>query len=402
MTNLLEKSSINNGFLGNSKFVDIDWVKKTISSDQKFQEILESAKNEKKISSLLNTGISISAKYKNIVFVGIGGSTLAGKSFYGLLQNDLKSNIYFIDNLDKKSINDTINKLPLKDSFFVFISKSGETIETGTQMCYIINTLKEAGLSKSISDKCLCVTQNKDSKMKKIAHFYQIEIVEWDGDVSGRFSAFSSNSNLINAILGSDVKKICKRFINSVDFFLSSENFLKHLNFTISSLKNSISSTVLMCYSDNMSNFIDWYIQLWAESIGKNNIGTNPCKAIGTIDQHSKLQLYLDGPKDKTFTLIAKKQNNSNDFNLSDFEKFGIKSGNIEYINNSLFQGTVRAIQNENLPIRSFEVDEFDINFLTDFMTFYFLETVLCCWFFEINSPYDQPKVELAKKFFNV
>jgi len=398
--NFLQNFKISHGFLQKENVVDKNWIKKTLDSDEKFLEIKAIAADIQTAIDILNIGISISASAKNIIFVGIGGSTLAGQAFNAFSSQNSRNLIYFIDNLDKLSIIKTMESINLAESFFIFISKSGNTIETITQMCAIIENLISNGFLNEIYEKCIAITANKSSSMGLIAKKYAIQTINWSGDVSGRFSAFSNNSNLINSICGGDILQNLNIFINTIDEFTESDEFVNHINFTISSIKNGIKSNILMCYNQQMSYFIDWYIQLWAESIGKNNIGTNPCKAIGTIDQHSKLQLFLGGPKDKIFTIIGPKNNNeSADINWNLFENCDIdylKNINMDKIVSAAFNGTIQSLRDKNLPVRYIQ-GNIDSIFLTQMMTFYILETILSCHYFKIN-PYNQPEVEASKQ----
>lgn len=402
MNNFISNGNIHNGFLEVEKLVDLNWILKTLNDDLLFQELFFVARNDKNLENIVAQAVAISAKYKNIIIVGIGGSTLASLAYYNLNpQRNPKNKIYFLDNLDVSSIDGILNSVNLKESFFIFISKSGETIETLVQMCAILDTLTNVIANDSIiSEICLTITGNNNSKIGKISEKYGISVVPWSGNVSGRFSAFSNNINLINAIIGVNVRENCKNFIKLCEELPGNEDFVNHINFTLSSLNADISSTVLFGYSDKLSYFIDWYIQLWAESIGKNGIGTNPCKSIGTIDQHSKLQMYLDGKKDKIFTIIGENKRGKCDINWGKFENCGIEYLNNKSINdviNASYNGTIISLCESNLPVRTFTTNAIDERFLTSMMSFYILETILCCHYLKIN-PYNQPKVEDSKK----
>ncbi len=396
---MFKKFEINNGFLKVESYIDKAWIKKTLQDDEKFQEIITVAGDKKDISLMLEVGLSIANKAKNIVIVGIGGSNLAAKAFFYAKkehENFPKNNIYFIDNLSSNSVDNILKKINIKESFFLFISKSGNTIETVSQMILITDYLKSSGLlSREIVDICLSMTAKKESYIGKISQEFGIEILDWSGDVSGRFSAFSNNINLINVICGIDIKKNLKYFLDLIDKLTESDEFLDRINFTISAMKNNISSTILFCYNENLRYFIDWYIQLWAESIGKNGLGTNPCGAIGPLDQHSKLQLYLGGPRDKIFTIINPVSHKKTTLHSSSIKE--LSGVNIEKIVDAAANGTFLSLQEQNLPCNIINC-EIDDKFITKMMTFYILETILSCHYFKIN-PYDQPEVEASKKY---
>ncbi len=397
----MKSSSIGGGFLEIKPLVDKSWIREAIGNDVKFQEILNVAKNTNKIKEILDLSIAICAKYSNIVVVGIGGSTLAARAYYDIIgAKSVRNNVYFLDNLDVSSLEKMLEIVKLRDTFFVFISKSGGTIETIVQMCAIIDTLVSAGMAAGISQSCLAVTGAGDSAMRKICNKYAIPTLEWSGDISGRFSAFSNNINLVNAIIGVDIKKSCSTFVESCEMLIESDEFIRHLNFTIASLQQNISSTVVFGYSDKLSHFIDWYVQIWAESVGKNGLGTNPCKAIGPLDQHSKLQLFLDGKKDKIFTIIAEDCYNSSSVNWGLFADCGLSNLNgagISEIICAFYNGLTASFKENNIPVRNFIASKINVEFLSEMMAFYMLETVLSCHYLNTN-PYNQPKVEESKR----
>lgn len=152
-----------------------------------------------------------------------------------------------------------------------------------------------------------------------------------------------------------------------------------------------------MPYIDNLKNFTDWYRQLWAESLGKNDFGSVPINSMGTVDQHSQLQLYLEGPKDKFFTFITAK-NHANDFKIKDLPScktlFGGKK--LSEIVKIEQETTIEVLHQKKLPIRIFETKVFDEEVLGGLMMQMFLETILIAYVKKIN-PFDQPAVELRK-----
>jgi len=155
-----------------------------------------------------------------------------------------------------------------------------------------------------------------------------------------------------------------------------------------------------MTYSDGLKFFGKWYLQLWAESIGKNNKGITPIHSVGTTDQHSQLQLYLDGPKDKFFTFITSNHSNKG-LNL---HKQTMKENNIDYLIDKTMgdlmqaeqSATIETFKKNNFLFREIfiqEINEFSIGQL---MALSIIETVATCIYFEVN-PFDQPAVEQGK-----
>ena len=171
--------------------------------------------------------------------------------------------------------------------------------------------------------------------------------------------------------------------------------------------KRGVNMTVMMPYSDSLNNLSLWYRQLWAESIGKKGIGITPINALGTVDQHSQLQLFLDGPKDKFFTLIGKFPDKASKKILCNYfkkMKFIMDNKSLENLMNAEMKATIETLKNKGLPIRVIMLKNFNERLIGSLMMFLFLETIFACSLFEVD-PFDQPAVEegkkLAKKYLN-
>ena len=164
--------------------------------------------------------------------------------------------------------------------------------------------------------------------------------------------------------------------------------------------KKNYNISVFMPYSDRLDNLSFWYRQLWAESIGKNKMGITPVNALGTVDQHSQLQLYLDGPSDKFFTFIFEKQKKSKknlDCTYGKDKNYHLLHN--KSLNNLLIcelKSTIETLKQKKKPLRVIELDEINEKVIGSLMMFLFIETIFSCYF--INSdPFDQPAVEEGK-----
>ena len=166
-------------------------------------------------------------------------------------------------------------------------------------------------------------------------------------------------------------------------------------------IKNNFNMNVLFTYLDSLQNFSLWFRQLWAESIGKNGHGSTPINAVGTVDQHSQLQLYLDGPKDKFFTIIGmEKPLKSNKLNCH-INKINLsESLHKKTLGDLLFvemKATYQTIKNKNIPLRLIKLNKIDEETLGSLIMCFFIETIYTCYLLKIN-PFDQPAVEEGKK----
>ena len=354
---------------------DIDLLDYTIEQTEKFK------KNKKKF----------------VVF-GTGGSNLGARALINTLIEQPK-NILFFDNIDPLFFQNEIINLDLNTTGCIVISKSGTTPETLSQFGSIVNIAREKNNLDMLFKNSLVVTEFKNSPLFNIAKKNNCTLLEHKKDIGGRYSIFS-NVGMIPAILaGLDVKKIhlgaSKAFEN--DDFLDTFKFAQIFKFCTS---NNYLSNVIMTYSDGLTYFGKWYMQLWAESIGKKDRGITALHAIGTTDQHSQLQLYLDGPKDKFFTFI---KSNYNKKGLKIDAKI-MKEESINYLINKTMGDLMHAEQDatidtfklNNFKFREILLNEINEEAMGTLMAVSIMETIAACIYFEVD-PFDQPAVEQGK-----
>ena len=352
--------------------------------------------------SLLDYTIEQTEKFKrnkrNFVVFGTGGSNLGARALINTLTKQPK-NILFFDNIDPLFFQDEIINLDLNTTGFIIISKSGTTPETLSQFGSIINIAREKNNLDMLFKNCLVVTEFKDSPLFNIAKKNNCTLLEHKKDIGGRYSIFS-NVGMIPAILaGLDVKKVhlgASKVIENSDF-LDTFKFAQIFKFCSS---NNYFSNVMMTYSDGLTYFGKWYLQLWAESIGKKNRGITALHAVGTTDQHSQLQLYLDGPKDKYFTFI--KSNHHKKGLKIDTEI--MKEESVNYLINKTMGDLMHAEQDatidtfklNNFKFREILMSEINEEAMGGLMANSIMETIAACIYFEVD-PFDQPAVEQGK-----
>jgi glucose-6-phosphate isomerase len=352
--------------------------------------------------SLLDYTIQQTEKFKrnkrNFVVFGTGGSNLGARALINTLTKQPK-NILFFDNIDPLFFQDEIINLDLNTTGFIIISKSGTTPETLSQFGSIINIAREKNNLDMLFKNCLVVTEFKDSPLFNIAKKNNCTLLEHKKDIGGRYSIFS-NVGMIPAILaGLDVKKVhlgASKVIENSDF-LDTFKFAQIFKFCSS---NNYFSNVMMTYSDGLTYFGKWYLQLWAESIGKKDRGITALHAVGTTDQHSQLQLYLDGPKDKYFTFI--KSNHHKKGLKIDTEI--MKEESVNYLINKTMGDLMHAEQDatidtfklNNFKFREILLSEINEEAMGGLMANSIMETIAACIYFEVD-PFDQPAVEQGK-----
>ena len=289
----------------NIKFKNFNIVKKKYKKyffkEKWFKEIklLESLKHNYKYS-YSNKSLNKIKKKKNFRLIGIGGSTLGAEAIYQFLKFKIKKNFVFINNLNptiekKKSFNNDVN---------IIISKSGNTLET------ILNS--NLLIDKKINN--IFLTENKDSYLNKLAKDLKAEIFEHKNYIGGRYSVLSEAGMLPAEIMGLNEKKF-KRF----NYLINNNNFLNQLILNVSAIlkfvKERKSNSIILNYDEKSNNFFKWYQQLVAESLGKKSKGILPVISNMPKDNHSLLQLYLDGPKNNFFTFFYTQDKKSDKIN---------------------------------------------------------------------------------------
>jgi len=382
----------------------------TISDQDIFNEI-ELERDSIGYYNLVNQDTSkfkqyaLNVKQKNIVVIGIGGSTLGTYAIYKFLKHSktLKKQLHFLETTDPIDIKSKIESIDLFDTLFIVISKSGTTIETISIFKYINS------LIKCNKDNTLIITEN-DSKLNKFAKIHDMKTFDIPKDVGGRFSVFSAVGLVPLAIVGIDIDKILEGIKDVHNSFFNKEQYykriLKKARFFVE-YKNSFNINVVFSYSSRLEGFNKWYIQLWGESLGKIDInstrqGLTPIGIIGPIDQHSFLQLIVEGRRDKTVTVI-KIDDFDNNLKIPEIKLEGLEE--LEYIENIEFSSlinqqadaTIESLNNLNdIPCDVITIDGVCEKSCASLMYEYELLTSVCARFMYINA-YDQPGVESGK-----
>jgi glucose-6-phosphate isomerase len=367
-----------------------------------FSDIREKNKSVK----TLVTGLR--KKYKYLYILGTGGATLCGQTIFGLLENHRKkSRVKFMDNIDARSFELIKKQIKLEESYVLVISKSGSTLETITQFAFFTNLYEESLGEGKIKDHFMVITDmdNENNKIRNIATKLGISIYPHE-KVGGRFSIYSAVGLIPASFARLKTKEFLKGAKDEVDRTFRKKDSQSivgaALNYALVEHKK-ISASVMMPYIDRLKNFTTWWAQIWAESLGKNDIATTPIRSLGTLDQHSQMQLFLQGKKDKFFNVMfIKESGNEEKIKLSKF----FKDENLEYLDgknfsnvmNSAARATIATLALNQSPVRSYEIDyDLDEYTLGGLTMHFVLETVLLAKVWKIN-PFYQPAVEQGKK----
>ena len=319
----------------------------------------------------------------NVRLIGMGGSVLGSQAIYYFLKEKIKKKFFFIDNftpLIKDNHKSKVNNL--------IISKSGNTLET----------ISNANIYVKNNDKNIFITENKPSYLRELAIKLKSEIIHHNNFIGGRYSVLSEVGMLPAELMGLNPKKF-----RQLDNLIKNKNFLNLLiNNTTSILdflKKKKFNSVIINYDYKSDYLFRWYQQLVAESLGKKGKGILPIISTMPKDNHSVMQLYLDGFKNNFFTIFYCKEKFSQKLNknklLEAYEYLGSQS-----IDNILFNkksATERVFKLKNIPFRSFEIRNRNEKTLGELFCYFILETILLGRALNIN-PFDQPSVELIKE----
>ena len=321
------------------------------------------------------------SKYKNIIILGMGGSILGIKSIYSFLRKKIKKEVFFFDNLDPNLYLEYKKIKNLKNSCFIVISKSGDTLETITNLSLIFS-------ESLLKNKLVIITELKNNSLVNIGNKLNAEIIEHKDFIGGRYSVLSEVGMFPAALMNLNIAKFknLRKLIGNKHFMFSLINSVSSI-YTLNAA--GVKNSVILNYDSQLNDLCLWHQQLVGESLGKTGKGITPIVSTCPKDHHSLLQLYLDGPKDKFFTFFSSSPS---------------KSKKLEFILNAQCEATKNIFQKKKIPYRHFIFKKNGEDEIGSVFTFFVLETILLARLMKVN-PYDQPAVEQVKietrKFLN-
>ncbi len=339
-----------------------------------------------------------------IAVIGIGGSSLGAEAIYNFLnsKNHYARKLIFFDSTDPISIQNKINLIKKDRTIFLIISKSGTTVES-------ISILKYLDQLFNFNRENLIVITDKNSPLEKFGETRNLEIFHIPDNVGGRYSVLTAVGLLPLALVGVNINSLLQGAKNLKNSFFSG-NYDQIIQKAIYYVKyyNIYSLNCLFSYSESLRGFNSWYVQLWGESLGKRQlssalkIGFTPIGLIGPTDQHSFLQLIMEGRTDKTVTVIKIKDFENN---LTVPENRFKNLESLDMLNNIKFadlinmqcDSTIKALESVNLPLDVIELESISEESIGGLIYYYELLTALVAMQLNINA-YDQPGVELGKK----
>tara|TARA_A100001037_G_C15064467_1_gene596330 strand:- start:173 stop:1342 length:1170 start_codon:yes stop_codon:yes gene_type:complete len=357
-----------------------------------FYQLIQNINNNKKTLNILSNTFKFNfnsadlkrfKKFKTIAMIGMGGSILGAQAIYSFLKKKIKKKIIFFDNLNDDKIKNFQKNTEKRKTLFLVISKSGNTIET-------ITNLRHLKILKKNTKNIIIISEKNKNLLFSISRKYNLKFIEHKKHVGGRYSVLSEVGMLPALLMGVDTRKIR---LNLELYFKSNKKFLlKQSSITLANLlyKKKLQNIIFLNYIPELEKFLFWCQQLIAESLGKKGKGFLPVVSNVPKDHHSLLQLYLDGPRDKLFYIFSLENKN--------------KKNNLNLVKDAQIRSLKKILIKKNIPFREFTLNKISEETIGQLFSYFILETVIVGKLTKIN-PFDQPAVEqiknLTKKFLN-
>lgn len=380
--------------------------------------------NEETLWYVKEYAAMVKGRFENVLVLGIGGSALGGmamteallKPYWNLLseeQRDGMPRIFFLDNIDPDTMTGLLDFLDLSKTLVNVITKSGSTAETMSQFMIVKDRL-EKELGDNYRYNIVATTDKRTGILRQIAEQEGYKTFVVPDDVGGRFSVFSAVGLLPMALVGIDIDAVVNG-IKDMDLALKNTDIKENIaaqNALIHYLmdtKKGKNMSVMMPYSSRLKYVSDWYVQLWAESLGKNkdnegndvHVGPTPIKALGATDQHSQIQLYNEGPNNKIINFI-RVENFDNILEIPNiFEYTGINylaGKTVNRLMNAEADSTRVALADYERPTVTISIPKVDAYNLGQLLYMFEVQTAIAGALYNINT-FNQPGVEQAKNY---
>lgn len=341
---------------------------------------------------------------RHFVQIGIGGSALGPQMLLEALGNFSNNTFTLLDNIDSDFIFRELSKIDITQAVFYVVSKSGGTAETIAITSIIRKLLLESHVAASeLRGYFVFCTDPKNGQLREYVEQNNLISLEVPNNVGGRYSVLTSVGMFPAAFFKIDIREIYNG-AESMKRVLEDDLLHTAAHIAIRMNEGGVNNTVLMPYSSLLKDFSFWFVQLWAESLGKINssgkaVGLTPIPAYGATDQHSQMQLFMEGPSDKLMFLLNLK-NREYDFSLDGGLNLASAKKLENYTLNQLmqaeFQGSVKALEESEKDIIIIELDKLNETSIGELVIFFESLTALMGEYLEVD-PFNQPGVEKGK-----
>ena len=362
--------------------------------DKIFLEIKNDVKNTHKTCNVLNKNYKFNfsiqdlkqfKKFKSIVIIGMGGSILGANAIYNFFLTKIKKKIYFLDDLDESKILDLKKKEKFSKVLFIIISKSGNTVETLSNV-FALNILKKN--SKNI----IIISEKKKNSLFLLSKKLNLFHIEHNSNIGGRYSVLSEVGVIPAYLMGLNIFKLRSRLLVCLE--KKNKVFIKNNTIKLANLmkSNRFNNLIFLNYFPELDKFLSWSQQLIAESLGKKNKGFLPMASKAPKDHHSLLQLYLDGPKDKIFNIFSFEKKTEGKINIF------LNKKDFSNVKVAQKRALIKTFTKKNIPFREFKIKKINEEILGELFSFFIVETIIVGKLLNIN-PFNQPAVEQVKVY---
>ncbi len=355
------------------------------------------------ISALTALSAEIRKNCRHVVAVGAGGSGLSGRALAALAPASATT-LHFLETIDPDAIGALLHAYDTTATHFIIISKSGTTAETLAQFYVLLDQVKNKHGALPLAKHFTIITAAGDNPLRVAAKEFGITVLDHDADIGGRFSALTNVGLLPAALAGLDIARLrrgAQSVVDELDKAQTPADCQPALGAALQMafIEKGCNITVMLPYAERLSGFSSWYRQSWAESLGKGGKGSTPIRAVGTTDQHSQLQLYLDGPRDKLFHLITVKRAGTGQLlhvpGTKDLAYLrGKTTGDIMAAEQ---KATLETLTKNQCPVRWFDLDALAEEHMGALLMHFTLEIIFMAGLLKVN-PFDQPAVEESKR----
>ena len=337
-------------------------------------------------------------RFSTMVVCGMGGSSLGAKTIDSFARafNETEHRLVFLDNIDPTLVRQTLESIDWKDTVFCFVSKSGTTLETIVFLNLVLEELKRRNLPV---EEHLIFVGDRGRNFETLASSLGCEFFEIPSDVDGRFSVLTSTGLVPSFFADFDIDGLWEGAREVLRDQSEDSEPIKLAKFKMEHyLNGGRNISVMFAYGNYLFPFAFWYSQLWAESLGKGGKGQTPLKALGTVDQHSLVQLFREGPDDKVYQFVKAREIKWDTRLPENTVVFDYIAGKrVSEIFKALYEGTREALVQTGRPVVSIELDRYSAFNLGYLFMLYMLTTVAAAQILGVN-PFGQPGVELGKR----
>jgi glucose-6-phosphate isomerase len=398
----------------------LSWLKE--SYEKKTLPLLRVPERKDDLGHLRDVAAKLLDNTTDLFVLGTGGSSLGAQALAQLTSWGTQAHVqkgprvFFLDNLDAQTMQAALSASDMRTGRFLVVSKSGSTVETTIQMLAAMSAIEKAGGGKYMKHHFAVLTEparaGHPNALRTFAEKHGFAMLDHDVGVGGRYAVLTNAGLLPADILGLDIEAVRAGARDVLAPLLAGKraaDFPPAVGAAVSlalAAERGASVTVLMAYADRLERFLAWHCQLWAESLGKQGKGTTPVKALGPVDQHGQLQLYLAGPRDKMFTVFTTETAGEGPEVLPAFAQdaafAGFAGKHIGDLVDAEARATVDTLAKNGRPVRTFRMRKLNERTLGALFMHFMLETIIAGKMLGID-PFDQPAGEegktLARKY---